>query len=90
MRRVLISCAIAVAGVLASASVASAAPCSFISFGGSTVSAPVSTPATSGVSSTENPDKILAGDPSGFDIVRYGQTINYFGTVGQTVTTATQ
>jgi hypothetical protein len=90
MRRVLIASAIAVAGLVASATVASAAPCSFISFGGRTVSAPVSTPATSGWSSTESPDKILAGDPSGFDTVRIGLDINYSGTVGQTVATATQ
>jgi hypothetical protein len=90
MRKVLIGAAIAVIGVVASASAASAAPASFISFGGRVVAAPITTPATSGVISTESPDKILAGDPSGFNTTTFGQNIDTTVSVGQIVTTTTK
>jgi hypothetical protein len=90
MRKVLISAAIATVGVFTSATVAAAAPMSYISFGGRTVFAPVTTPASSGVSSVESPDKILAGDASGIQTTRFGLDIDPTATVSQTVTTSTK
>ncbi|MDR1807597.1 MAG: hypothetical protein LBR33_06755 [Propionibacteriaceae bacterium] len=90
MRKVLIGTAIAVIGALASANVASAAPGSYISFGGRAFGTVVSLPATSGITSVESPDKILAGDASGFQITSFGHDIDPTATVNQIVTTATK
>ncbi|MDR1774280.1 MAG: hypothetical protein LBR30_05365 [Clostridioides sp.] len=63
---------------------------SFISFGGNIVSAPITTPATNGVSSVENPDKIQAGDPTGISVSAFGNDIDPDATVNQIVTTQTK
>jgi hypothetical protein len=85
MRRVLIAGALAVAGVLASASVAAAAPGFIVSFGGNTFG--TTTTPTRGVSTTESPDKLVAGDASGIQWSHFGLNIDSTATVNQTVTT---
>ncbi|MDR1790087.1 MAG: hypothetical protein LBR20_00190 [Propionibacteriaceae bacterium] len=90
MKKMLVMCATALVGVLATASVASAAPGSFMSFGGQTYGVSASTPVTNGVLSTESPDKIMAGDSSGFQTVSFGVPITAGVSVGQVVTTSTK
>jgi hypothetical protein len=56
-----------------------------ISFGGQLITPAASTGASRGVTSVESPDKILAGDASGFSISSFGLDIDADASVGQII-----
>jgi len=58
-----------------------------ISIGGKTITPPVNTAPSRGISSVESPDLAMAGDSSGISISSFGLDIDTSANVGQIVTT---
>jgi hypothetical protein len=88
LRKFVVTTLVAATAVLAAAAAANALPGGSFSFGGRTFGGQANV--TGGWVSTEDPDKIMSGDPSGISVQRFGLEIDPNAEVNQIVTTDTK